>query len=145
MQVVDANVLLYAVNADSDHHDQARAWLDHALAGGATVGFDWTVLLAFVRLSTMRRVFAEPLTAEEAMAQVRQWLDQPGAVTIQPPPHHPEILASLLTTAKTAGNLVNDAHLAALAIAHRGTVVTFDSDFDRFEGVRWLRPTAPTE
>jgi predicted nucleic acid-binding protein len=45
-----------------------------------------------------------------------------------------------LAEAGTAGNLVNDAHLAALAVEHDAEVVSFDSDFARFPGVRWRRP-----
>ncbi|NMD45782.1 MAG: type II toxin-antitoxin system VapC family toxin, partial [Propionibacterium sp.] len=37
-------------------------------------------------------------------------------------------------------NLVNDAHLAALALEHRAEIVSYDNDFARFEGVRWRRP-----
>jgi predicted nucleic acid-binding protein len=35
----------------------------------------------------------------------------------------------LLHVTGSGGNLVNDAHLAALALAHRATVITFDNDF----------------
>jgi hypothetical protein len=41
VDVVDANVLLYAVNRATPRHDQARAWLDNALTGAETVGFTW--------------------------------------------------------------------------------------------------------
>ena len=35
-----------------------------------------------------------------------------------------------------------DAHLAALAIEHRGEVVTYDNDLARFPGVAWSTPSA---
>ena len=142
MHVVDANVLLYAVNADSVHHEDARGWLDEALAGGTTVLFDWTVLLAFLRLSTMARLFDSPLSATEAAEQVRAWLEQPGAEIIRPAVDHLERVAELLTEAQTAGNLVNDAHLAALSLQARGVVASYDSDFDRFPRVRRVQPRA---
>ena len=84
MHIVDANVLLSAVNDESELHLPAIGWLDAALAGGATVGFDWTVLLAFTRISTMSRVFDRPLSSSEALAQVRRWLDAPGSHVISP-------------------------------------------------------------
>ena len=49
MKIIDANLLLYAVNQDSPRHDRARRWLEEALSGPETVGFAWTVLLAFLR------------------------------------------------------------------------------------------------
>lgn len=35
---------------------------------------------------------------------------------------------------------MNDAHLAALAIGHGADLVSYDSDFARFPGLRWRRP-----
>jgi uncharacterized protein len=138
--VVDANVLLYAVNRDSAHHRAAHAWLDGALAEGEGVGFAWTVLLAFLRLSTSRAIFAEPLSDADAVQCVEGWLAQPAAVVVSPTPRHLGILAGLLRDAGTAANLVNDAHLAALAVEHGASIASFDRDFRRFEGVRLLVP-----
>lgn len=56
--------------------------------------------------------------------------------------HWPSLRA-LLSRAGTAGNLVLDAHLAALAISHGATLVSCDSDFARFEGLRWHNPVGP--
>ncbi len=67
MKVVDANVLLYAVNEDARHHERSRVWLDSALSGGDTVGFSWVVLLAFIRLVTRSDLFERPLSAESAL------------------------------------------------------------------------------
>ncbi len=141
MRVVDANVLLYAVNERSAEHAVARRWLDGALAGGESVGFTWIVLLAFVRLATHPSVFPRPLSLEGAISGVRDWLAQPAAVVIEPSPRHVELLAGLLRSTGTAANLVNDAHLAALAMEHGASIVSFDADFARFEGLPWSRPS----
>ena len=142
MKVVDANVLLYAVNRDEARHEEARAWLDGALSRGETLGFAWLVLLAFLRLSTHPSVFPNPFDAEAATRRVRAWLEPPGAVVVEPTRRHVDVLAGLLASAGAGGNLVSDAHLAAIAIEHGATVVTYDNDFGRFPGVRWERPTA---
>ena len=139
MRLVDANVLIYAVNEDARHHEASRTWLDRALSGGDTVGFAWVPLLAFVRLTTRPELFAAPLQVDEAMNQVSEWLAAPGAVTVTPGPTHGERLARLLAEVGSGGNLVNDGHLAALALEHRAEIVSYDNDFDRF-GVRWHRP-----
>jgi len=140
VRIVDANVLLYAVNEAAPHHARARAWLDGALAGREPVGFDWTVLLAFLRLATHPAVFARPLSADEAADVVRAWLAQPPAVIVGPTPRHADLLAGLLAEAGTAANLVNDAHLAALALEHDAVLVSFDADFGRFAGLRRETP-----
>ncbi|MBS1906351.1 MAG: type II toxin-antitoxin system VapC family toxin [Actinobacteria bacterium] len=140
MRVVDANVLLNAVNERSAHHGVSLRWLDAALDGEDNVGFGWNALLAFVRIVTDPRLFAAPLDAEEAMTQVNEWLAAPSAHVLNPGERHPMILEGLLKASGAAGNLVNDAHLAALAIEHRASVVTFDRDFERFEGVRSFSP-----
>lgn len=140
MHVVDANVLLYAVNPRAPLHERARSWLDAALGGTETVGFAWTVLLAFFRIATSPAVFARPLTVEDAGAVVELWLDQPPSVVVAPTPRHLGLLRGLLADTGTAANLVNDAHLAALALEHGAEIVSFDRDFQRFQGVRSSLP-----
>ncbi|MHB1139576.1 MAG: TA system VapC family ribonuclease toxin [Microthrixaceae bacterium] len=140
MNLVDANVLLYAVNTDASHHRASREWLDGALSGGATVGFSWIALLAFVRLSTKDGLFPSPLTTGEAFDRVDAWLAAPAAVLVEPTARHASLLRQLLAQVGVGGNLVNDAHLAALAIEHGGTVITYDHDFGRFDGVEWFSP-----
>jgi toxin-antitoxin system PIN domain toxin len=142
MKIVDANVLLHAIDEQAKSHDVARAWLDSALAGSEPVGFVWVVMLAFVRLSTHPSVFPAPLEVSRSAGVLDGWLAQPAAVVIDPTMRHLEILRGLLDAAGTAGNLVNDAHLAALAVEHGAEIVTFDRDFGRFPGLRWRRPEA---
>ena len=140
MFVIDANVLLYAVNSASVLHPAARGWLDRALAGSESVGFVWSVMLAFVRLATHPSVFPRPLSPEEALRIVRLWLASPVAVTVVPTDRHLAILEDLLKASGSGGNLVSDAHLAALAIEHDATLVSHDADFGRFDGLVWERP-----
>lgn len=140
MRLVDANVLLYAVNEAAPQHAASARWLDEALDGGDNVGFSWSALLAFVRIATNPRIMPRPLSGEDAMAQVHDWIAAPSAHILHPGERHAMILESLLVAAGTAANLVNDAHLAALAIEYRAGVVTFDTDFARFDGVRVKRP-----
>lgn len=140
MQLVDANVLLHAVNIGAPEHPRARDWLSGALDGGEPVAFAWTVTLAFLRLSTHPAIFPRPLTARQAADVVERWLDAPAALAIEPTRRHLPLLRGLLERAGTAGNLVADAHVAALALEHGATVVSFDRDFARFEGVALRRP-----
>lgn len=140
MKIVDVNLLLYALDQTSPRHDRARGWLERTLSGQETVGLSWTVLLAFVRLSTRSAVFVSPLAADEALDVVDEWLALPSTVVVQPGRRHSAVLRELLTDAGTAGNLVPDAHLAALAMEHGAELCSSDADFSRFSGLRWVDP-----
>lgn len=139
MKIVDANVLLYAVNTAAEHHQASLRWLDRALSGADAVGFAWVPLLAFVRLSTKEGLFPRPLRPQDAMRQVADWTAASSAMVVSPTPRHADILTETLARVGAGGNLVNDAHLAALAVEHRAGIVSYDGDFGRF-GVRWDRP-----
>ncbi len=140
MTIVDANVLIYAVNSAEPNHEAARRWLDEQLSGRAPVGFAWISLLAYLRLATHPAVFPRPLGGERALEIAESWLSQPPAVVVHPTHRHLALLRGLLGPVGTASNLVNDAHLAALAIEHGASIATFDRDFDRFPGVRRVTP-----
>ncbi len=140
MYLVDVNVLLYAVDERSPHHGRAVKWLDGALNGQQTVAFAWSVLLAFVRLSTHPAIFPRPLLVGDAVAVARAWLGQPTSIVLEPTDGHLDRLDELLADTGTGGNLVTDAHLAVLAIEHGCELVSFDGDFARFPGVRWALP-----
>ena len=134
-------MLLYAVNEADPRHEISRSWLDGALSGQEAVGFAWAALLAFVRLATKVEIFPSPIGAGEAMGRVEAWTRAAPAVIAHPTHRHLEVLGGLLAQVGTGGNLVSDAHLAALALEHNATVVTYDRDFGRFPGVRWRHPT----
>ncbi len=98
------------------------------------------MLLAFVWLSTREGLFPNPLSVPAAFDRVDAWLGQPSALLVSPRPGHAPLMRRLLSDVGTGGNLVNDAHLAALAIESRVPVVSFDRDFGRFPSVRWVSP-----
>jgi uncharacterized protein len=141
MILPDVNTLLHAVNGSSDQHTPALQALQEGFDDPRGVAFAWTALLAFLRLSTRRGIFPRPLSVDDALHVIDRWLGHPQAQVAQPGERHAQILGRLLKSAGTAGNLTTDAHLAALAIEHGATVLTFDRDFARFEGVQWKLPT----
>jgi toxin-antitoxin system PIN domain toxin len=104
------------------------------------VGFAWLVLAAFLRVSTDPRSFPAPLAVDDALDLVEAWLARSVALIVQPSSRHMSVLAGLLRSAGTAANLVNDAHVAALAIEHRASIVSFDRDFRRFQGIKLTAP-----
>src|SRR5262249_17478118 len=117
-EALDANLLLYAIDTGSPKHEAAREWVEAQLSGSETVAFSWPVVLAFLRLSTSARVFERPLSLARAFDVVSTWLAQPCVVMVNPGDRHIAVMRELLGPLGTAGNLVGDAHLAALAIEH---------------------------
>lgn len=140
MILVDANLLLYAEDSASEHHEAARAWWDAQLSGSEPVGLCWPVLNAFIRIGTNVRLHQRPLTLREATDRVQSWFAQPCVRIVQPSDHHWDIFQQMLRGGNAVGNLVSDAHLAALAIEHNCVLQSTDADFSRFRGLKWKNP-----
>ena len=140
MILVDTNLLLYAYHPRASQHEQARQWLEDTLSGSEFVRFAWLNLWGFLRIATNARVFERPLSIAEAEAAVWSWLDRPTAGILDPGERHRDILGMLLSAGQTAGPLVMDAVVAAIAIEHGATLCTTDRDFTRFPGLKWTNP-----
>lgn len=140
--VVDANLLLFARDQGSAQHEAAREWLTGVLNGGVRVGLPWASLLAFARISTHPRAYERPLSSADAWEQVEDWLEAPAAWIPSPTERHRELLGWLIQTHEITGNLIPDAHLAALALEHGVALCSADSDFARFTELRWVNPLA---
>jgi uncharacterized protein len=140
MKLIDLNILLYVVNEDSAHHARVLAWWERSLNDDEPLGLPWVVLLGFLRIATNPDVFPRPLAPDAAAAKIGSWLSLDNTRLVQERDEHWNILRTLLSEAGTAGNLVTDAHLAALAISHGAELVSCDTDFARFRGLRWHNP-----
>lgn len=139
MKLPDTNVLVYAVNTEAPQHHAAHGWLRDAFASPAGVGLAWMSLLGFLRICTHHRILSAPLRVEQALRVLSFWLARPRVRVLDPTERHAALLSELLGRAGTAGSLTNDAHLAALAMEHGATLVSFDRDFDRFEDLSFER------
>lgn len=140
--LIDANILLFAVDETSKFHASAAGWLTSQLNGPRRVGFPWQSLGAFLRISTHPRASEFPLASDEAWSHVERWLEADTAWIPTPTERHAEILGALIRSYQLRGNLITDAHLAAIAIEHGLTVCSADTDFARFGEVRWEDPLA---
>ncbi len=140
MIVIDANLLLYAYNADAPQQQAAADWLNRLLESDEAIGLPWVTVWAFIRICTNSRVWSNPRSSKEAFAIIGEWLAQPGVVPLNPGPFHAEILEKLVGDHGAAGPLVTDAVLAALAMEHGAVLASSDRDFHRFPDLRWLNP-----
>ena len=141
MKLLDANVLLYAYNADSPHHAACRTWLEGALNdAGETVALPWQSILAFVRIATNPRAVNKPLTSEAACGLVRQWLEHPNVVGVGCGERFWPLFCDQVSEAKVSGFLVSDAALAAVALEQGATLCSTDKDFRRFSTLKLIDP-----
>jgi uncharacterized protein len=140
--LIDANLLLYAVDAESRFHAAARDWLAQQLNGEQRVGLPWQSLGAFLRIVTRPGISKRPLEPDAAWEQIEDWLACDVAWVPTPTPRHTEILGELIKRYQLRGNLIPDAQLAALAIEHGVEVCSADTDFARFRALRWVNPLA---
>jgi toxin-antitoxin system PIN domain toxin len=136
--LIDASVLLYAADSASPFHERVATWLEGVLNGPRRVGFAWPSITAFLRIVTHARALDRPLTAEQAWIYVEEWLTCDNAWIPQPTASHAAVLGGLITSADLRGNLISDAHLAALAIEHGLQMCSADTDFARFSQVSWV-------
>lgn len=142
MILVDANLLLHAEDSLSEHHEAARFWWDAQLSGSDPVGLCWPVLSAFIRIGTNARLHQRPLTLKEATERVQSWFNQSCVRIIQPTGQHWTLFQEMLRRGNAVGNLVSDAHLAALAVEHNCVLHSTDADFSRFRRLKWKNPVA---
>jgi toxin-antitoxin system PIN domain toxin len=140
MILPDLNLILHAYNREARYHTQAKQWWEGTLSSPRVLGLCWVVMLGFIRLSTLRSVFREPLPVSVACGEVRAWLAQPQVIILEPGRRHASIVFDFLEKLGTAGNLTTDAHLAALAVEHQCELCSTDADFARFPGLQWTNP-----
>lgn len=136
MLLPDVNVVLAGFRTDHVHHDLSRAFIEAARDGDEPLGLSVIVLSAVVRLATNPRVFARPDTADAVLDYLDILLDAPGRVISEGDRHWPRFSA-LCRDLQLSGNLVPDAHLAALALEHRAELITLDRGFRRYPRLRW--------
>lgn len=140
MILVDANVLIFAYNEAAPEHKAARRWLAETLAGPKPVFFSWVVLMAFVRVSTNKKLFVKPYSTNEAFEVLENWLSAPGSQIVGPGSEHLRTTRRLAFESGVSGADLTDAHIAALAIEHGLTLATTDSDFAVYKDLKVINP-----
>lgn len=141
MIVLDANVLLYAYDSSSTHHDRCRSWLEATFNSSQTVALPWQTLLGFIRISTNPRAVVQPLSTAAACEIAGAWLERPNVVVPEPGERFWAIFQEIVADAQASGPLITAAALAALALETGATLCSTDRDFRRFRGLDLLDPS----
>jgi uncharacterized protein len=141
VRALDTNVLVFAEVRTSRHHTRAREILRACAEGGAAWAIPWPCAYEFLRVVTHARVYHPPVPREVAMADLRAILASPSLQLLSETPRHAEVMEAVVRTSGATGNLMHDAHIAALCIEHGvGELISGDRDFRRFDGVKVTDP-----
>jgi uncharacterized protein len=140
VKILDVNVLLDAVNTASENHAPQVAFLERILNEDEVVAFPWHTLVGFLRIGTNRRLEFH-LEPQVAATLIDRWLACPNATILYAGDRHWDIMRELIETVPATGQLVPDAHLAALAIENGAELCSADTDFSRFPRLKWTDPT----
>lgn len=140
---VDANVLLYASDETNPYHRDAREAVERVAQGPEIVYLFWPTLIAYLRIATHPAVFSRPLAADEAIGNVETLIAQPHIRTPGEPEGFWARYRAVTDDATATGNLVSDAHIVALMLAHEVRIIwTHDRDYRRFRTIEVHDPFA---
>ena len=139
----DVNILLYAYDSKSPFHESSRNWLK-AVLDNEQVFLSWHTITGFLRIVTHPRALAHPTTISKAVSIVQKWLELDNVHLVSFEKRNWPIFAKMLVDGQAYGNLVLDAHLAAMAASCGAAVASTDRDFTRFPGVRTENPISNT-
>jgi len=148
MKIVDLNILIYATDTQAPQHVRARDWWEESLNEPEPIGLAWSVLLGSIRLLTNPKAARTPLSTEQAIDIVEQWLAAPNVVQLTPQSGHLNRIRSIFHHVTSRNSqmrldmLLGDFHLAALALETGGTIYSNDTDFAHFKEIRWINPLA---
>jgi len=140
---LDVNVLLYASDASSPVHGAARRFVEGAAAGGDLLCLGWPTVISYLRMATHPRIFASPLSPSDALGNVERLAGLPHVRLLAEEPGFLEVYRDVTSGFPVRGNLVPDAHLAALLKQHGvRTLFTRDTDFRKFDFLNLRDPFA---
>ena len=130
---IDVNILLYASDTGSPHFERAKSFIESCIAQREIFYVGWPTVMSYLRIATHPAVFDHPLSPDEAMANIESLRDLPHARFLSEDEEFWAVYRAITSAVPTRGNLVPDAHLAALLRSHGvKTLYTHDRDFLKF-------------
>jgi toxin-antitoxin system PIN domain toxin len=141
MRAVDTNVLVYAEIRSSPWHEVARRLLTEVAEGPVPWAIPWPCMYEFLRVVTHPRVYHPPVPLALALQDLRRLMASPTLVLLHETPNHIRIMLEVLSQTGVSGNLIHDAHIAALCLEHGvGEIITGDRDFKNFPFLTIINP-----
>ena len=138
---IDVNILLYASSEDDERHPAARSFLERCALGGELFYLTWPTVMGYLRMVTHPRIFTSPFSQDEACEHIEALTSLPHCRVIGELAGFWGVYRALTTEVPARGNLVPDAHLAAILRQH-GVVrlYTCDRDFRKFDFLQAVDP-----
>jgi hypothetical protein len=141
MQAIDTNILVYAEIRSSPYHPIARRIVTELSEGTIPWAIPWPCIYEFLRIVTHPRVYHPPVPLSVVLKDLRRILDSPMLILLHETPNHLEVMMSIIEETEVTGNLMHDAHIAALCMEHGiSELITGDRDFYRFTSLSVNNP-----
>lgn len=141
MILPDVNILLYAYDVNSPFHSKSLTWLETILSEDE-VFFSWHTITGFLRIITHPSALKNPTTIEKAVSIVNKWLEPDNTHLVFLEKKNWPLFSKMLIDGQASGNLVMDAHLAAMAASCGAKLASTDRDFTRFPDIKYTNPIA---
>ena len=136
-------MLVFAEIETTAEHATARRLLIDLAESPSPWAIPWPCVYEFLRVVTHPRVFDPPVPPAHSIADVRELLKSPTLRMLGEGPRHLETMEQVMRDSGATGNLVHDAHIAALCIEGGvSELFTGDRDFARFPAIRMTNPFA---
>jgi hypothetical protein len=141
MQAIDTNVLIYSHIVSSRHNAKAREVIRQLAESPFPWSIPWPCVYEFLRVVTHPRVYHPPSPLEVALDDLRSIFSSPSLQLLSETPRHGEVMDKLIRESGVTGNLIHDAHVAALCFEHGvRALITGDRDFSRFPALTIVNP-----
>jgi toxin-antitoxin system PIN domain toxin len=138
---VDANLLVYAHQSESEFHDRAKAVIESVRVQAAPWAIPWPCVHEFLSVTTNPRIYKRPATGEEAVKFLEALMDSAELHLLAESEGYIEKLKTLLTNPKITGGRIHDARIAAICLHHGVRELwSADRDFSMFPQLKVRNP-----
>ncbi len=134
--VVDSNILIYAINADSPKHEISKKFLNENIS---KIAITHQNILETIRVLTHNK-FSNPMKVKEALLSIKKISEVLNIVSPDQTTIH--ITLDLIEEHNLSGNRIFDAYLVATAFSNGDYEIATDNikDFQKFKGLKVINP-----
>lgn len=134
--LIDSNILIYAINIDSQKHLKAQQFLEE---NSGNLEISHQNILETLRVLTHKR-FSNPMEIKDAISAIQAIAEFCRIITPTPTTYY--LSLELITGYRLTGNRIFDAYLAATALSNGVGVIATDNikDFQKFAPLKIINP-----